>query len=322
VKINIVFWGIFLLCIGCSKVETNDVDSGDVFNISFSTDFKQSLIPVLKSVGRLAKKPVDSLELYLNLLIYDKNGKLVKNEKQRNWDYESGLNWAIDTNFGKFNIQLPQGEYSIGASVHCIGEGGDLYVSSTDYQQSSFHLGFSNLNESRLGMRNAQLFTFPFKNFTVSSDSVYAPLVLHRRNSNLTLEIVDSIPTKVGYILIGSNFSDMIYLFNQNPIDRPLSSIAYFQNDVRLLSGKSHTIHSFDILPTSALGTSYDLNVIFLDSRFNFLGEKKIKGVLLKPNYITYLKGELFGGLGTNISNSMETKIDTDYENEKIEISF
>lgn len=322
-KISIFFYIIFLFLIGCSKVETSSINSEDVFNISFSTNFTQSLIPRAKLASTSAKKPVDSLELYLNLIIYDNNGRLVRNEKQLNWYYEEGLNWIIDKNFGKFSIQLPQGEYSIGASIHCIGEG-NLDVSSTNYEQNSFHVSTNNLHESRTGIKDAQLFTVPFKKFTVSKDSVYEPLVLHRRNSNLTLEIVDSIPVKVGYILVGSNFSNVIYLFNQNPIDRPWSSMAYFHNDVRLLSGKSHTIHSFAILPTSVLGTTYDLNVIFLDNRFNFLGEKKIKGVLLKPNYITYLKGKLFDGLGTNISNNMEmeTKIETDYETEKIEISF
>lgn len=322
-KINVILSFIFFLFIGCSKVETSTISSEEVFNISFSTNFTQSLIPRAKLASTSAKKPVDSLELHLNLLIYDNNGRLVRNEKQRNWYYEEGLNWAIDENFGKFSIQLPQGVYSIGASIHCIGEG-DLDVSSTNEQQNSFRISFSNLHESRTGIRDAQLFTFPFKKITVNKDSVYEPLILQRRNSNLTLEIVDSIPAKVGYMLVGSNFSNLIYLFDQNPIDRPLSSMAYFHNDVRLLSGKSHTIHSFDILPTSVLGTTYDLNVIFLDIRFNFLGEKKINGVLLKPKYITYLKGKLFDGLSTNISNNMEVeaKIESDYESEKIEISF
>lgn len=293
----ILYFLLVFVAFGCSTDKDGAAISPDTpkreINYVLSGDFGT----VSKSALSSQSNNLDTLKKYVQEIeyrCYDVDGKLVSKETQR----------ASNEYFGIIKDELVDGEYDIVfyASSRTTGSFGD-----DNGENSRETLNFATYNtynpngSMHAATRAIDCFTYKSK-IIVKEGYVPPSIELQRITGRLDVQISDNIPQSVTELRVIVNTHDRYYPFNaKNEIKSRINTI-----DITDRSRKSYSVYIMP-LPDSVLTTDVQLEA--RNSSESVIGEKKISGVEIRPNYRTILTGALF--TPNENSSSFTVSVDT-----------
>ena len=294
-----------VLFFGCKKGGSTDEPKPEekLYEVKFSaTPFSQTINPMSKSSTSPTSSSAPVLEEWfraLNYIVFDDNGKFITSGESMLFDTKNDF---IPGSLN-FSLKLPKGNYEIGLLGLNAAAGGDKWE-SVIVSHSPNHQ-----------------FSSSIVKFTVEKDAVMPPIILNRISSKINFEFTDVTPKEKVTLRIIGKFVDSVFPFSKT------KPAIYREFDLPTWSPEINSIkHNHEIVLLSDLSkesTLVDLEVtIFNNSRVS-IGKKVIKGVSIKPNHITTLKGKIFDVISSSeAKNDFKAEIVKDYSKEVITQTF
>lgn len=321
-KLIIILALMPLIISSCKKSndETNSKVEEKLYKINLSLDgLKQELQPMAFKSGTNRNNELSEAEQAnaVAVFIYGADNNLVA--KKESYLIDPYGNPEKDAD--KFNFDLPKGNYKISAIAY---DGSVLNNVNSLNSITMTYGGYNDNNVNRTIARYSEIYTSAVLPISVEKDETIDPLKLNRISSRIQIEIKDEIPAEVDYILVGGLFVNRVYPFTDNPFSQSVTTNTYLKYNLSSQVGEKGVLLSSIIYPLNTNNENSDkLEVLMFSKTHVLLSTKIIEGLIVKPNHITKLSGNLFDEYnGREHSNSLAVEFVREYSDDQINIEF